>query len=536
MRILRSIIIFLQPKFLARVDKYLLLNYPRLWIAKIHYILFYGVLANLVLNGLVFVFIQPRQLYSFAHTTVWFIIIPELLIFLYWFYSQLLFNVEADYGNTHYTAAWTEIIVYLTGLIIIFSSSLTAQLTGIYKAGYILGINSQTNCYSPLLGKFYRDGLPSDEYLPALALAESAVKAGTITEDGNLSIENDAITAEESEIKTMPVDSGLYVYKGETLIVERGEATLTLDYFYSQQGTTTVKHTNETIVIEDEKPILLRAGDEITVNDTAYIKVIEGTIGTRHKYTATVNENSAIIIEEGEKLRLVTGPTTITTNSRFFKFPEERNYDTCLGLKYYLTNREIYHQYGNSALGSLNIKGDLFIVEHYKSWNAILIFTGILVLTLLKHVGGQGTVMTIAYWLFQLVISGAVITGIGYGLYYLSQNVEVLNANELTQIRLSSALNIATIFSAIPFGILQYIHFSRAMKEQRYKRITFLRILSLPTEVTLVLLITLFTLLDLIFDAQLNPSALKLILILILITYLVVQKRVLIYLMSLPRG
>jgi len=133
----RLIIGFFNPGFLKRLDRYLLLNHPRIWISKIYYVFYYGLLANIILNFLVFIFFsessQSHLIDEFINNIIFLVILIELGVFYYWSLKQCLFNIEKEHGNFHFTDGVVEIVIYTVCTIIIFSSSLTMTATAIHR-------------------------------------------------------------------------------------------------------------------------------------------------------------------------------------------------------------------------------------------------------------------------------------------------------------------------------------------------------------------------------------------------------------------
>ena len=133
----RLIIGFFNPGFLKRLDRYLLLNHPRIWISKIYYVFYYGLLANIILNFLVFIFFsessQSHLIDEFINNIIFLVISIELGVFYYWSLKQCLFNIEKEHGNFHFTDGVVEIVIYTVCTIIIFSSSLTMTATAIHR-------------------------------------------------------------------------------------------------------------------------------------------------------------------------------------------------------------------------------------------------------------------------------------------------------------------------------------------------------------------------------------------------------------------
>ena len=118
----------INPKFLQKLDKYLLLNYPRIWVTKIHYVFYYGLLANIILNLLIFFLIQPNQINKFIGFIMTLVMLAELVAFVYWFRRQCLFNLEQDCGDTNWINEFLGIIIYSFCILLIVSSSLIVSL------------------------------------------------------------------------------------------------------------------------------------------------------------------------------------------------------------------------------------------------------------------------------------------------------------------------------------------------------------------------------------------------------------------------
>ena len=91
------------PNFLRNLDAYLLLNAPVIWISKIHYVLFFGLLMWLfsALIG----FIIPINLFESQDLGVWYFLFTILAIvaLCFWIYRNVIFNIEKKFGNRHWT-------------------------------------------------------------------------------------------------------------------------------------------------------------------------------------------------------------------------------------------------------------------------------------------------------------------------------------------------------------------------------------------------------------------------------------------------
>lgn len=154
MKILDSILNFFHPKWLKKIDRYLLLNYPRFWVTKIHYVIYNGLLVNIVFNLFVFIFLNPTQIDEFLWVFIIFVMFAEIAILIFWFIQQSLYNSEKEYCNTHYTIELLETITCIICIIIITSTSLTMTATAIYKTANVVGITSSNQCDEPEIIKF----------------------------------------------------------------------------------------------------------------------------------------------------------------------------------------------------------------------------------------------------------------------------------------------------------------------------------------------------------------------------------------------
>lgn len=129
---------YLNPAFMRKIDRYLLLNFPRFWATKFHYVIFYGLIANILASLIVFISIKPEQPGDFPINSIWVVFfLVEVVVSIFWLNSQTVINVEKEYGITHYGIGIIETIVYTICIFVIFSSSLTMTITGIHRVAQI---------------------------------------------------------------------------------------------------------------------------------------------------------------------------------------------------------------------------------------------------------------------------------------------------------------------------------------------------------------------------------------------------------------
>ncbi|MDY7047230.1 MAG: hypothetical protein RPG89_01020 [Microcystis panniformis WG22] len=138
--------ILTNPKQLQKIDRYLLLNYPRFWVTKVHYCIYYGLLVNLILNLFVFLTINPKIIDEFIQYFIVLIMFVEAGIFIFWIVKQSLYNVEKEYGNTSSGIGLLEIIIYTLCAVIITSSSLTMTATAMYRTASLVRMERSTQC------------------------------------------------------------------------------------------------------------------------------------------------------------------------------------------------------------------------------------------------------------------------------------------------------------------------------------------------------------------------------------------------------
>ncbi|MBA2613299.1 MAG: hypothetical protein H0U95_15125 [Bacteroidetes bacterium] len=87
------------PGFLNRLDTYLLTNYPVVWISKIHYVLWFGLVLYFLSAAIGW--LVPIDLTSKADDGLWYLLLSVLAFILSWFwaYRYLIFNKEKNFGN-----------------------------------------------------------------------------------------------------------------------------------------------------------------------------------------------------------------------------------------------------------------------------------------------------------------------------------------------------------------------------------------------------------------------------------------------------
>ncbi len=122
----------INPNFLQKIDRHFLLNYPKLWILKLHRICYHTLIINLLLVSIIFVsivFIYLIKLPPISNL-IPYILIPIIFIgifiycleyFIYWFFGQFCYSIEKQFGNIDPIKGWLEILSYMACIFLIIS-------------------------------------------------------------------------------------------------------------------------------------------------------------------------------------------------------------------------------------------------------------------------------------------------------------------------------------------------------------------------------------------------------------------------------
>ncbi len=101
----------LVPKFLIRLDDYLVVNSPTIWISKIHYVLWWGLFLHAfsALLG----FLMPLNLTRSGDDGLWFALISIVSFILSWFwgYRYIVFNTHKNFGIKKVKDAYLNFIL-----------------------------------------------------------------------------------------------------------------------------------------------------------------------------------------------------------------------------------------------------------------------------------------------------------------------------------------------------------------------------------------------------------------------------------------
>lgn len=107
-----------------RLDHYLLINYPRLWMIRLPYILLYLLLANLLVFGFVWLILLKR-----VHIENWMRMLGGIEFFLlyFWFARVKQFHPEKAFESTRPLKGILEILSYIFCIAVIISPTVTSM-------------------------------------------------------------------------------------------------------------------------------------------------------------------------------------------------------------------------------------------------------------------------------------------------------------------------------------------------------------------------------------------------------------------------
>ncbi|MBA3664981.1 MAG: hypothetical protein H0W61_12335 [Bacteroidetes bacterium] len=99
------------PKFVQRFDSWLLTNHPVLWMSKIHYALWHG-LVLWALSALLGA-IMPVNLKNQIQYELWYFLFTVLgvVMLCFWTYQYVIFNKERDYGSKKFSEEYKNFIL-----------------------------------------------------------------------------------------------------------------------------------------------------------------------------------------------------------------------------------------------------------------------------------------------------------------------------------------------------------------------------------------------------------------------------------------
>ncbi|MEH2128594.1 hypothetical protein [Nostoc sp.] len=129
----------LLPEFLDKINHSWLLERPRLWLLRLHYITYYALVVNVIIFFIVFIFpIKLYHLSSFLIGGIVIIAICELIALIYWLYKQSSYNIEKQYGNLCKSKGFLELFGYSVCIMLIASATLVFYLSVALKSAIVI--------------------------------------------------------------------------------------------------------------------------------------------------------------------------------------------------------------------------------------------------------------------------------------------------------------------------------------------------------------------------------------------------------------
>jgi hypothetical protein len=563
MKLLNRAFSILNLKFLYDANQRLMIHYPRLWASKIFYVLFYGIAGNILVAIFVLTLSQPQviQRRSGRFTTTsniltWSVFVIEMFIFAYWFYKQSHFNVEENYGQTHYAIGIFEILIYSICIFIITSSSLTALILGIYKTTKQMNINQSTVCEGTSILSIYSPDYFEDDTrdtVNQLQTVFALTKAATIdhvANEGQIWIEAEAITLEGNELYTYYANQSFSLgdwNHRSAFQVEGPESEVSL----LRNGKTLypisliIDGIPRTISNENES-FLLKSGDIVLINARMYpiLWVRKDKLSGRRLYEMKLRKGDILIQEQGTNLAITPGEATVWTDGYTTTWLQDSAYYACLHLKYFFTNKKLEPK-DNPLTKNDPLFFYGFVITHF-----LFIVLATMLLIALKHSNWKDLAVILLVFLIQIIpliflyfSRGRPFASVSDFLYFLENSISYLNRfffEKLTGIKTSGLYDdiefatnnnlILTITTAI-FILLQIRRVLKIPKMKSYNRIAFLRFISLPIDITIIVTFIILVL-------PLNYIETIVILPLFFMTYLIyapIQKKLFIHLISLPK-
>jgi hypothetical protein len=111
------------PGFLIKLDHRLLLQQPTIWVTRIHYLLFFGLLLNVLLYSGGYFLYQPNLSnipYSIGNSALIIMTLPAISIFALWFVIQARYNVDKNFGKISARQDFSNYLFYVLSICIIY--------------------------------------------------------------------------------------------------------------------------------------------------------------------------------------------------------------------------------------------------------------------------------------------------------------------------------------------------------------------------------------------------------------------------------
>jgi hypothetical protein len=478
-----------------------------------------------------------------------FILVLEALIFAYWFYKLSLFNVEENYGQTHYGMGAWEILIYSVCVLTIFSGSLTALILGLFKTAGSMNINQRTICEGPFILNLYSpDYLQEakrDKIQAVLEMARYAVES-RVANEGRIWVEAAALVPEEEEVSIIYPNSSnsffvsIYFRPSELYQVEDGEGKILFDSSgYSIDTPLMLIVNGEPITLQSGESFSLKSGDRILTVSGNYsaVTVVEGRINVRRFVEIELEKGDVLIQERGNDLALTDGKAIAWADGGASFLLHDDVYNACLQLKYFLANKKL--DIKNNPL----TQSDPLWFYRFIYLHILLVVLGTLFSVVLRHSYLEVTGNVISFVVIQLVpfiflftyLSSYLLSKSFLGLDESSSpDLSFFIQNMLGDKTSFNEINgLIWIITTVVFFLIQTRRLSGTLRMKSYKQAAFLRLISLPVETAIILFYILLVVLPINYKEVIEIFP---IIFLLYLLYSPIQKKSLIHLISLPKG
>lgn len=223
------------PKWLQGIDRHLLLNRPKFWSLKLHYILYYALIADSLIAFLVRVFpiSSPTQLFNLLITG--FVIIPigETILLFYWLYIQFLLNRERQYGHIRKWNGLLELLSYSVCITLIASGLIVFYGVTLFKVKPVIP-RTQLAIDLITLDAIQREGLEdSKDYFQALKNYVNSDEFNNLQKESIFSEKYNDKKQQNSKIELFEQRKGLRFEEGKIVVVDR-EKYINFNSYYGQ--------------------------------------------------------------------------------------------------------------------------------------------------------------------------------------------------------------------------------------------------------------------------------------------------------------
>lgn len=526
---MRKILSFLVPPFLRKLDRFLLLHYPYIWSTKFHFVVFYGVLINILVALFVWIFLSPGQLLVFSRIVKYYVIWIEVSIFFVWLYIQSLGSVEKEFGNVSKLAGPIEVLMYATSIILIFSPTFIVLKTGISRAIFLYG-SEKNVCDGPHLLDFYNQfNGDRNQIAKVLTIGQNLLNTEKIRDfwidNDILETNNDAGLDDTVTYNSKTNNDSIFISSSSNIIAEKITVIEGSGIISVSKGIIGLKQNNTLLVLKPGDTFNVYSGDEITFSNSSYLMLDNGIIKTKSIYTYQIEKNQAFIIEKDDKIETIIGNTNFITEKTIWYRESSSEFDFCQSIADPFSSPEGYLDfYGTLLIQLLFLIPSLICIQilRYSNW-----------ITLIFSIVYTSILGSILWWCLLFVVSPV--------FKNLVTRFFRADADDVYLLLLISW--VTYYFFLLIINLLMTVPLLRVWKSKKYHIFAFVNFVSLPLTLGWFGVCNLFLYLIIIVGLQnlslVQSSAIFLFYIIIFFfLYLLstpIQKKIFIYFRSLPK-